>query len=153
MHTAAVGAFAVLVGSHATAPDLWPHDVDRGSFLAKAATLTNDVALAATAIHGLAAKTKAGSRPPKPPAPGKPSLLHGAVVIRTEDVVGDLVDVDERIAALTDVFEQFVDLVNATPPVTTPPPDGIALHSHLSYGSALSNVQVVRTSYDQPGAR
>lgn len=153
MHTAAVGAFAVLVGSHAAAPDLWPTDVDRGSFLAQAATLASDVALAATAIHGLAAKTKAGSQTPKPPSPAKPSLPSGAVVIENDDVVGDLVDVDQRIAVLTDAFEQFVDLVEATPPVTTPPPDGIALHSHLSYGSALSNLQVVHTSYDQPGGQ
>jgi hypothetical protein len=33
MHTPAVGVFAVLVGSHAVAPDLWPAHVERVSFL------------------------------------------------------------------------------------------------------------------------
>lgn len=153
MHVAAVGAFAVLVGSDAAAPDAWPHDVDRHAFLTTAAALAENVADAATAIHGLAAKTKPGSRTPKQPASRRPSLLRGAVLIENDDVVGELVDIDYRLRALTEAFENFIALVHRTAPVTTPPQDGIALHSHLTYGAALSNVQAVHSTYDQPGGQ
>lgn len=152
MHAAAVGAFAVLIGTAAAAPDAWPHDIDRTEFLTTAAELATEVAVAATPIHGLAAKSKARSRKPKPPAARVSSLRHGLVVVENEDVGAELLDIEGRLAVLTAATERFVSLVRATPPVTEPPPDGVALHSFLTYGWSLSNLQTVFETYDQPAA-
>jgi len=151
MHVAAVGTFAILVGSAVARPDAWPRDVDRTHFLATAVRLANDVAAAAAPIHGLTASTKTRGRAPKPPAARAPSLPHGAVVVENEDVRAELRDTDRRLAVLTAAMEHFVGLVGATPSVTTPPPDGVPLHVFLTYGSALSSLQTVFSTYDQPG--
>lgn len=151
MHTAAVGTFAVLAGTAAAAPDAWPHDVNRTDFLTTAAKLAGVVAAAATPIHGLVAKTKAGSRTPKPPAARALSLLHGAIVVENEDVGAELLDIDRRLAVLTAAMDHLVRLVQATPAVTTPPPEGVPLHVVLTYGSSLSNLQTVFNTFDKPG--
>lgn len=157
MHTAAVGAFAVLVGSTVAARDAWPHDVEQVSFLSTAAALTVNVAVAAVAIHGLAAKTKAGSRTPKLPLPRPATLVHGNVVIEDGDVIeagiATAAATHSRLPALLRAFSDFSELVNNTPPITTPPLDGIALHSYLTYGASLSNLQTLDAMHDQPGGQ
>ncbi len=151
MHTAAVGAYCVLVGSVVAAPDAWPGDVDCADSPTTAGRLTTDVAEAATDIHGLAAKTKRGGRTPKPPMAQPPSLIHGSAIIQNEHVEADYLDVEDRLALTFRLFENYVSVVKASPEITNLPPDGVALHTFLTYGAALSNLETVHTTYDQPG--
>lgn len=151
MHTAAVGAYCVLVGSVVAALDAWPTDVDRADFLNMANLLTTEVAAAATDIHGLAAKTKLGGRKPKPPMAQLPSHVHGSVIVQNEGVEADYLDIDDRLALTFQLFENYVSIVKESPEITNLPPDGVALHSFLTYGAALSNLTTVHTTYDQPG--
>lgn len=151
MQAAAVGVFATLVGTAAAVPDGWPHDVERDPFVEKAAVLAAEVSDAAVAIHRLAAKAKPGSQTAKIPAAGNVELLVGSAVIENDQVHADYQDIDERRAVLVNTFEHYIDVVRASPLITTLPSDGVPLHGLLAYGSALSNIQTVATIYDQPG--
>jgi hypothetical protein len=153
MHTAAVGAYCVLIGSVVAAPDIWPTDVDRADFLATASVLTTEVAAAATAIHGLAANTKPGGRTPRPSRAQPPSLLHGLAVVQNEQVEADYLDIEDRLSLTFQLFENYVSIVKESPEIANLPSDGVALHTFLTYGAALSNLETVHTTYDQPGGR
>jgi hypothetical protein len=152
MHAAAVGVYCVLVGSSVSAPDAWPHDVDRAEFLATAGTLTAKVAAAAAPIHGLAAKTRSRGGVAKSRRTQSPSLVLGSSVVENGDVRAEYLDVEDRLAVLRLAFESYVRRVKASSEITTPPPDGTPLHAVLTYGAALSNLETVFSTYDQPGA-
>lgn len=151
MHTAAVGAYCVLVGSVVAAPEMWPSDVDRADFLNTANLLTTEVAASAMDIHGLAVKTRSGGRTPKAPLAQPPSLVHGSAVVENEHVEADYLDIDARLALTFRLFENYVSIVKEPPEITSLPPDGVALHTFLTYGAALSNLETVHATYDQPG--
>lgn len=152
MHVAAVGVFAVLAGTAAVNPELWPQDTDREEFLTTATALVDEVTQAAPAVHRIGARSRIGSRQRKPPGPREPELPHGAVVLKNADIHADFIDADERMAILQATMDHLIKLVVATPAVTTPPPEGVPLHVHLTQGWALSSLQTIDETRRQPGA-
>ncbi|GGB31673.1 hypothetical protein GCM10011492_22900 [Flexivirga endophytica] len=151
MHTAAVGAFCVLVGGTAAAPDAWPHDVDQGSFLTTAAKLTEDVAEAAAVIHRVAARNKPRSQTAKPPAARKPTVLMPTVVMEDDEVLAERYDLGALMQDLEDACNVFCDVLNSMKPHTELPAE-LPIHVYLNFGASLSYVQTVFDTCDQMGA-
>lgn len=152
MHVAAVGVFAVLAGTASVNSEVWPHDVDRPTYLAATAALVDEVTKAAPAVHQIGARAKARKRAYKPLQPREPVLPCGAVVLENAEIHADYLDAHERMAVLHATVDHLIGLVVDTPAVTTPPPEGVPLHIHLTQGWALSNLQTIAETRRQPGA-
>lgn len=147
MHVAAAGAVATLVGVAAAVPELWPHDVDRGPFIAEALRLAADVADAARPLHRLATtKPLTGLGKPAHPKPVT-GLLEAAAVIPAADLLPDVLDITSVALAAEEFYrvarDFAIDLWEHGDPT---------LHSVLTLASAHSHLEAVMCTYDQPGS-
>lgn len=148
MHVAAAGVTATLVGSGIAVPELWPQEVERGSYMQTAINLAAEVMSAAVAIHHL----DTSRRPPAPvrtlSAPMRAgSLLRPCAVLSADYLLPDVNSADAVGAAAEDYYDvvrgSLIDPWNLEPP---------SLHVMLAYGGGLSNLQTVMSTYTEPGS-
>jgi hypothetical protein len=147
MHVAAAGVTATLLGTAAAVPELWPHDVDQGSFLDETLRLAAEIADAARPLHKLAtSKPLTGL---SKPAATKPAfaLLEPGAIVRADELLPDVNDV----VAVAKAAEEYYGLARSFP-VNMWESGDPTLHEVLTFAGAHSNLQAVISTYDQHGS-
>lgn len=148
MQVAAVGVTVTLLGVCAAVPECWPEEIDQRVFLEEALRLTQRVATAATALHGLGpVRSAAGvSQKVRTRSGGRPVLQSGSL-LSADDLLPDINSADRVKAAA----EDYWDIVRSwhTNPWAHGSPK---LASVLAYTGALSAIGTVMTTYDRNAA-
>ncbi|SDH40987.1 hypothetical protein SAMN05216553_12134 [Lentzea fradiae] len=148
MQVAAAGATAALLGNAAAVPELWPSDVPRQPFLARAVELTADVASAAVPIHRLDTARRPLPQGKKKNSPQRrTALLRPSAVLGTDDLMPDILSID-RVAKAAEGYHRLTRSLMIRPWDYGEP----TLHAMLAYGGGHSNLAAVMNTYDQPGA-
>lgn len=148
MHAAAVGVTVTLLGVCVTVPEVWPAEVDQRSFLARALELTEEVAAAATALHGLGtASTPVGGSQKIRSRTARRAVLRGSVVVPAEDLLPDCNDAGPVLAA-AERYEKHVQSWHTSPYAKGDP----KLATVLAYGGGHSAFQTVMATVDNTPA-
>lgn len=147
MHVAAVGVTLTLLGAAATAPELWPSDVEQGPFLQRAVDLTADVAGAAVVIHRLRASRRPAGQARATGQPQEAGLLRAGAILTADDLLPDVNTADPVIAA-AEAYYEVVRSMMVSPWDRGDP----LLHTALAYGGGHSTLDAVMSTYDQPGS-
>jgi hypothetical protein len=147
MHVASAGAVATLLGTAAALPDMWPADVEQEPFLDEAVRLASVVATAARPIHKLST-TKKFNVPVRVAEPvAAAGLIDPRVVVASEDWWPDNNSID-KVAVKAEAYWELARSFRVDMWAHGNP----ALHEALNFAGAHSNLSVVLSTYDRPGA-
>ncbi|WP_163508186.1 hypothetical protein [Fodinicola acaciae] len=149
MHVSAIGVIATLLGTVTVAPEQWPADVPKETFLQTAIDCTEEVASVATRIHRLnpSKRTQGQARKSRVPVTRPLGIIRGAAIVAQEDILPDVNTADDVASAA----EAYFSLARSMPirPHDYGEP---SLHAILAFGGAHSSLQTVMSTYNRPGS-
>ncbi|WP_327591537.1 hypothetical protein [Streptomyces chartreusis] len=147
MHVATVGVTVTLLGVCAAAPECWPEEVDQAAYLTTTMQLTQDVVLAASAVHSLGEAKPAAAASSKVRSRARPSLLRPQVLVARGSLLPDIADPSPVITAVEE-YDAFLRSWYTSPWAHGDP----KLASVLAYAGAHSTFATVMATYDQHAA-
>ncbi|WP_137843750.1 hypothetical protein [Microbacterium sp. 2FI] len=148
MHAAAVGVLAVLHGTAATVPELWPQDVEQEQFMQDAIAFGQEIADSARPIHRLVAPRPRRYNAQRARTRESRDKLNPQALLaprHAEPFGGDL-------RPTIDAAERFWVRSRATPVTEEHFAGQVMLHEVLNYGGAYSNLEAALATYDKDGS-